>query len=291
MMEIAYTMKRRYTGFTIFSSNFRFLLIGLIGKGFSELLYFILVWIWPYRQKVISRNIKIAFPTISKQDHDRYGRSYYRHLSDLIIEPFLFNLCNKRHLSRLIEFDNLNLLSNLLADGKDVVLMGSHYGNWEYLSILGETTETEVVVAYSPLRNSWLNKRLLKVRSRFGMTLVPKQEWYRASLKYVSKRPTIFLAIADQRPKTATKESVEFLNKKTYIQCGAARLACHRQSAVVYLDVIKTARNTYRYRFVEITKRAESIAPIIESYHQLLEASIHRQPELWLWSHNRWKFD
>ena len=83
----------------------------------------------------------------------------------------------------------------------------------------------------------------------------------------------------------------EFLNQETAFLDGGEVLARKFGYAVTYVHITSPKRGYYRARFELITDEPATTAPgeITLRYAELLEANIRQQPELWLWSHNRWK--
>ncbi|MCF0060326.1 lysophospholipid acyltransferase family protein [Dyadobacter chenwenxiniae] len=259
---------------------------------FSHLIYLIFKHIWAYRKKVILKNLAICFPAHSENENAQLADKYYRHLASLIVEPFIVRNIAQKDLAKFINYANPSLIHQLLSERRDIVLMVSHYGNWEYLFSMPLITDSSVLAAYSPVSNGLLNEKLKRLRSRFGIKLIPKANWYRSAVNWRESKPTIFINVADQRPPVAGKNAIEFFGNHTYIQSGAARIAIKRNSAVVYLDVHKRGANKYQFRFNLLVKEAGGMqeTEIMKLYYTALEKNIRRQPELWLWSHNRWKF-
>jgi KDO2-lipid IV(A) lauroyltransferase len=72
---------------------------------------------------------------------------------------------------------------------------------------------------------------------------------------------------------------------------GAERIASKNHQAIVFIEVIQRKRGYYEAEFKMITRHPEQLKEfeVTDIYYQMLEANIRRQPELWLWSHNRWK--
>lgn len=270
--------------------RFRLVLRGW--RSLADVIFLILLRLWPYRRNVILINLARCFPNLNEKEVRQMVARYFRHLADLIVAPFMISNLRRSELDRLIRYENMELIKQLLAENKSIVLMASHYGNWEYLLSLPLQTECQVLAAYSPVSNRLINTWLCKMRSRFGIKLIPKSEWYRQTLGWCSRTPTIFVTIADQRPPESGKYYLDFMNRKTFIQSGAARIAMNRNAAVVYLDVMREERNAYRFRFSLIASEARQLgeAGIMEQYYKALETTIKRRPELWLWSHDRWKF-
>ena len=103
--------------------------------------------------------------------------------------------------------------------------------------------------------------------------------------------------IADQSPKwQATHHWTPFLRHQTAFFIGSERIARQVDAALYYVRVTRPRRGYYRAELVLITLNPQSPEldiqseyPATDRYTQLLEQQIREQPELWLWTHNRWK--
>nr|WP_262924040.1 lysophospholipid acyltransferase family protein [Spirosoma liriopis] len=269
-------------------------LLLFIAKGLSFVLFVILRYGLRYRYRMIITNLTRAFPGRSTLEYRELLNGYYRHISDLCVEPFLFFCASDAHREQLARFTNPDLLSTLHQAHRPVVLLASHYGNWEYLVKLPQLTDYPVYTAYSPIKNHWLNRLLIYLRSRLGMSLIPKQNFYRQALM-VLRDPhdlPLLLLIADQRPGPgSTKHHLPFLHQDTAVQIGAERMAMLSNAAVLSIEARQTARFQYQFTFRLLSEQAAKTVPlaITRQYYQALERVITHAPVFWLWSHNRWK--
>ena len=61
--------------------------------------------------------------------------------------------------------------------------------------------------------------------------------------------------------------------------------------AVFYMEVSRVKRGYYEVEFKLVTREPDKMPEyaVTDRYFQLLEDTIRKRPELWLWSHNRWK--
>src|SRR5690606_31232357 len=109
-------------------------------------------------------------------------KDYYQHLSNLIVESFLFANTNKKDLRFLVKFNNLEVIEKLIQQKREVIVLASHLGNWEYLQALPLHLNVPVLAAYSPLSNKPMDKLMLNMRKKYGTQLIPKQNWYKAIL-------------------------------------------------------------------------------------------------------------
>ncbi len=266
----------------------------LLAGFWAELIYLVLRYAIRYRYETIYGNLSQAFPTKRPPEIRRLLKRYYRHLSDLCVEPFLFAVASPHLRARLACFINTELLNQLHQAQRPVVLLASHYGNWEYLIQLPLYCPYPVYTAYSPPRKRWVDFLLGRLRKRFGVQLIPQQSFYRQMLARTKQpaKSALMVLIADQRPGPASlKHQLLFLHQATYVQLGAERLAQQLEAAVVFVDCVKVSRFCYEYRLKGVNlspKQAEPLA-LTQCYFEQLEKQIHRSPAYWLWSHDRWK--
>lgn len=259
----------------------------------SILLSFLLRFVLQYRKSVIRKNLTSSFPTKPSREIRKLMSAYYRHMSDLLLEPFLFYLAPERLRKRLANYINPEVLELLYTDRRPVIVFASHYGNWEYLINLPQVTDYPVYSAYSPIKNSLLDSLMIRLRSFLGVKLIPKKGFYRQALSLLRQTaiPNLLVVIADQRPAPGNdKFHISFLDQDTAVQTGGERMAASSHAAVVYVESQKRSRFSYEFTFrlMEHPDRSTPLS-ITKAYYHFLEKSISRAPSYWLWSHNRWK--
>ncbi len=219
--------------------------------------------------------------------------AYYHHMSDLLLEPFLFYLAPAMLRKRLATYTNPEVLERLYRAGRPVIVFASHYGNWEYLINLPQVTDYKVYTAYSPIKSGPLDRLMIRLRSFMGVQLIPKKGFYRQALSLLRQTatPKLLIVIADQRPAPGNdKFHIPFLDQDTAVQTGGERMAASSDAAIVYVESRKNAQFSYEFTFktMENTDRVVPMS-ITKAYYRFLEKSISLAPSYWLWSHNRWK--
>ena len=78
-----------------------------------------------------------------------------------------------------------------------------------------------------------------------------------------------------------------FLNQETAFLVGSDKMAKKCNQQLIYPHITQKKKGYYELEFKIIPMNSE-IEPV-ETYAKLLEKNIQEQPELWLWSHRRWK--
>ena len=98
--------------------------------------------------------------------------------------------------------------------------------------------------------------------------------------------------VADQRPPRSESQFwTKFLNQDTAVYLGIEKLSKKYNMVIVFFHIDKVGRGYYEVTPEIITDEPESLKPyeITEKHVELLEEEIRLRPELWMWSHRRWK--
>lgn len=258
----------------------------------ADVIYFFLAYILRYRKDIIDRNLKNSFPNKTHKERRKIRNKYYLHLSDLLVESVKNFTISKSSLDKRMTFENIDFMDNIYSQGKSVITMGGHYGNWERFAIaIGNRTKHEQYGIYKPIKNKFINKQMKLSRQRYGMQMISML----MTKKYFIKAPEILKTIVfgvDQwtsNPKAAYW--AKFLNQDTTFFPAAENLARQFDWAVVYCSLVRTKRGYYHatYELITMNPKDEPVGAIMESFVNKLEATIKRNPPYWLWSHRRWK--
>jgi KDO2-lipid IV(A) lauroyltransferase len=260
---------------------------------FSDFLAFFLFYIIKYRKDVIFNNLKNAFPNKSQRELKRIARNYYRNLSDIILEVIKLRSIGSDQLLKRFSFENIDIFRKLFDEGKSIIVTIGHCGNWEWMgTALGLITEQKGYAIVKPLSDKRFNQYMTFLRTRLNKdSVIPFKDTFRALIKNKEKL-TFNVFAADQTP---TKSEINywgnFLNQETGFFLGIEKIAVSLDMGVVFVDIRRTARGRYNGVFELITDnpKASEEHEIIKKYISLLEKSITRAPDNWLWSHKRWK--
>ena len=98
--------------------------------------------------------------------------------------------------------------------------------------------------------------------------------------------------ISDQSPiLRADTGWIEFFNQPTAFIDGGARIGLRFGIPIYFTYAERIKADSYKIRHVEIYDGKEQVESIeiVRRYAQHLEALVRECPELWMWSHNRWK--
>lgn len=263
----------------------------------SDVLFVLVYYVLRYRRHVVRQNLDVAFAEKSEGERRGIERRFYRHFCDIFIETLKHFTISHSSIRRRMEFRGVELLRESYESGRACGVYLGHYANWEWISSLPlwvDTDRCQCVQFYRRLDNKVLNRLEERMRSRWGSVNVPANESIRYMARYrTAKRPFIIGFIADQTPWWGDIHYwTSFLgHAETPVFTGAERIMRKFDMDVFYLDVRRVRRGYYiaEYKRITRTPREHPEYWITEQYTRMMEHTILRAPEFWLWSHNRWK--
>jgi KDO2-lipid IV(A) lauroyltransferase len=259
---------------------------------FADVLYLVFRTIWPYRKSVIERNLQNAFPDKSTAELKIIRNKFYRHLSDLLVESIRNFGISAKELKSRMQVENPELMNKLLNNKRNILLVGGHYGNWEWvISSQSLLFQQHAIGLGKPLSNSYLDQKINALRARFGMDIVHAKN-YKDYISKTYENGFAMLTLSDQVPGHSLKSYwMCFLNQQTAVLYGAEQMAHECDLSVVFFSLKKIKRGYYSMHLELICESPKGLpyGAITEKHTRLLEDTIIEQPEFWLWSHKRWK--
>jgi KDO2-lipid IV(A) lauroyltransferase len=261
---------------------------------FSDILFLLLYYFPSYRKKVVTENLRNSFPEKSAKEIALIGRKFYRHLADLFIETLKLTHLTNKELTKRFTIKNPELLETLYNSGRDLVVVHSHYNNWEWLICLPLYTKYKCISIFKPVRNRLFNSLMNNYRSRNNMGLTPMNHVVREIIENRKRQiRTLYGFIADQTPaKAEIRYYTSFLNQDTPVFLGIEKIAAKYDMAVVFFNVQKIRRGYYNLTVELLFERTNGLPEykVTETHVRRLEEVIRENPEYWIWSHRRWKY-
>lgn len=259
----------------------------------SDILYVFLYYIVKYRRKVVLKNLLNAFPEKSESEIKLIQKRFYHYLADLMLESIKTISISANEIKKRFVFKNLEILKTYLQDGRSVIAVSGHYGNWEWGPVaIGLELKEKVLVVYKPLSDKRFEELINSMRSRFGSIMIPMKHTLRKVIEYKNE-PNVLVLVGDQTPtREESQYFTSFLNQQTAVFLGVEKIALKLKNPIVYFSINRIRRGYYECVVKSLIDNPENTKEyeITEAHTKELEKNIHFQPEYWLWSHKRWKF-
>ncbi|MBN8653810.1 MAG: lysophospholipid acyltransferase family protein [Cytophagales bacterium] len=277
-----------YYGFIIPISHLPFRVLYVISDG----LYFIIYRVIGYRKKVVLQNIAQSFPDKTAAEHVQIVNGFYRHLCDLVVESLKVFTISQAEVNERMKVVNPDFIDRFYDQGKNVIMAGGHYNNWELFAVaIDASIKHKAVAIYKPLSSLFFDKKMRESRSKYGLEMISTRKVEEEFKRANAPLRTIIFGF-DQSPRSAKKcYWSTFLNQDTAMLFGVEKYAKEYNFPVVYARINKVSRGHYITEFVESIEDPlnTGYGEITKRMNDLLEKDILKQPEYWLWSHKRWK--
>jgi Kdo2-lipid IVA lauroyltransferase/acyltransferase len=259
----------------------------------SSGLYGLVFYILRYRKKIVLANLRQAFPEKTEAERIRIAKKFYKNFIDSFVETIKLFSTGKKMIQKRLE-SNYEVYDYLHQKGKSFQMHACHQFNWEWINHhMSMHIPQTVLGVYMPISNKAFEKIFLDLRQRYNTTMIPATDMKNSFLSWRGKEHVLVL-VADQNPgHPANSYWFDFLGKTAPFIKGPERYAREKGCAVVFSKSVKVKRGYYRLEHELITEDASQLTEteLTRRFVHFVSDLIHKQPENWLWSHRRWKFD
>lgn len=261
----------------------------------SDFLYFLVYRLIGYRKKVVKTNLVNSFPEKSEAEINQIMSDFYRFLCDLIVESIKCFTISMDELDKRLTIEYPEEYRECVRNNESAIFVLGHYANWEYaqLQFANRAKERQNFLGvYKKLGNKAMDNFLIDVRGRGGTELVEMKGVRQRIQKAVNENePFVLGLISDQSPGRERGYWMNFLHQDTPVFLGVERYAKRLNTKVFFVNLDRTKRGHYKMRILPLVMDPANTKPgeITEIHTKHLEEIIKKKPELWLWSHKRWK--
>ena len=265
----------------------------------SFVLYPLLYYVVHYRRSMVMSNIRYCFPEKSEAACKQMARQFYHHFADLCVEIIHAYRISDEELRERVVFEGLDEAQAAFLQQKGGVFMLGHMGCWEWMADVAKRVDRNRIhtnVIYLKLDNKSADCIMMQIREKRGCTPIEMHKLLREAvrLRKESSKAEVYCMLADQKPSWRSLQFyTDFFGHNTPFLTGSEKIARKFAYPVYYADITMPSRGHYSIRLLPITTNAQCCEEgfVSREYVKLLEANIIKQPSIWLWSHNRFKWN
>jgi len=258
---------------------------------FSDLAFLLVYRVLGYRKKVVLDNLRTAFPDRTEAAREAIARRFYRNFTDTFIETIKFISAPPSFFRRHFQAD-FSEVREIYRDGRSIHFHIGHNFNWELVNLaMPEHLPGPLIGVYLPLTARPVDRLFYKIRSRFGTRLVAAFRMSREMMPFRGQQYILGL-IADQSPPGPQRAYwTRFFGKPTAFLRTPEDAARRNNSPVFFYHTTRLRRGYYQGHLHLASAQPASLPPgeLTRRYARYLEQVMTDHPELWLWSHRRWK--
>ncbi len=247
-----------------------------------------------YRRKVTLDNLRHAFPDLPDTSLRSFALNAYRSFGVTFFEILWLPQATQRSTETIVHCENTDELRKIAGEGKGVLLLTAHFGNWEMLAhslrfVFGKPIGVVAKEQANPYVDAAINRR----RELCENYVITMNKAVREVLRAL-KSGGIVGMLADQ---TAAKESiaVPFFGREVPTYQGPALFALRTRAPLLLGFAVRQPDGTYRTRFDRVPMEdlpdasPENVLELTRRHVALTERAIRQHPEQWMWMHRRWK--
>ena len=265
-----------------------------IHYAFSDVIFFLNYFLIGYRKKVVFDNIKNSFPQKSKHELKKIEKNFFLNFSDYIVETVKSLTISETELKVRMQHINQNIFQEAKDEGKNIIFLAGHVFNWEWITALASIIpQQKCYPVYRKASNRFWNEQIVKIRNRFGNESIEANDVIRHIFRNKNDGNSVYMFVADQSPNHVNVDlGMTFLKQMTPVFIGYDKLATRMDLAFVYCEMKKVKRGFYQVNYYRIYPEGDAFEEfeVVKKFHQLLENTINKRPDNYLWSHRRWKY-
>ena len=231
------------------------------------------------------KNLSLAFPKKTPQEREHILQGVWENLGRVVGEfPHMDTIATS--LSR-VEVVNGDRIDKLRDDGRPGIFISAHLANWE-LPHLTVTGHGLAIALISRPPNNWILRWFLEyVRHNSLVHLILKGASGSKELLKLLQQGGHVGILVDQR--LSEGELIPFFGKEAFTAVGPSKLAAKYKAPLVPVQVERLKGAHFRVTFHEPLELESTPEKTTEVLNEIIEKWIKKNPEQWLWLHNRWK--
>ena len=241
-------------------------------------------------KKTIDENIKRAIPNISEENLNKIKTSMWNNYGRVFAEYIFIKDFRNGKLKENIEIEGKDILDEIKRKNSQVVFISGHFSNFELMAMSLEKNEIKLATIYRPLNNMFLNLVMETIRKKYICKNQIKKGigGLKNLIKYKKKNYSTALMI-DQRVSEGVLSNL--FNKQALTTTIPAQLVKKYDIPIVPVFIERIGNIKYKVIIKKpvVFSKEHSIIEITEKLNEILEKMIIKNPEQWIWSHNRWK--
>ena len=241
--------------------------------------------------KICHSNISKAFPDLNKKERNKILKKMWFNYGRILAEyMFIKDFRTNEDFSKKIVVENQDILEKIRKDSKPVIFVSGHFNNFELMAMHIEKSGIELAAIYRPLNNKYLNPIMENIRKKYICKNQIKKgiSGTKETLKFFKNNTSIALMI-DQRVSEGIKSKL--FNEDAFTTTIPAQFIKKFDALVVPIYIERTFNTNFKLKIYEPLKfsKNDKVEDITLKLNRFLEKLIIKNPEQWIWTHNRWK--
>jgi len=244
-----------------------------------------------FRSKnTIAKNILIAFPNTNHNFRSNIAKKMWKNYGKILTEYVFIKNFRENKTEKFLKVKGQKILDKIKISKDPVIFVSGHFNNFELMAMHIEKSGIDLAAIYRPLNNNFLNPLMENIRKKYICSKQIKKgiSGTKKILKFFNSGTSVALMI-DQRVSQGIKAN--FFGKLAYTTTIPAQFVKKFNAKIVPIYIERLKENKFSLEIYDplVFNKTCSILEITNKLNHILEKMILKNPDQWIWTHNRWK--
>lgn len=244
-----------------------------------------------YRRRTVA-NLRMVFPDWSEAEVQRVAMGVFEHFGKTMARFFGGGRETAEEILASVEFHGLDVVDRALEEGRGVMVITAHFGNWERMAQAACLRGYRLSVVARDANQERTTKVVNDVRKGHGIEVFSRGKAARELFRRLRDNQIIAMLV-DQNSRHIL---VPFFGIPAGTTDGPGLVHLATGAPIVTVFAYERPDGTYHaeIRRLELPERTgdreEDVKGIMGAINDATERAVRRHPEQWLWMHDRWRW-
>ena len=245
------------------------------------------------QRKLAYKHIQQALDITDERTIKTNVKNCFSNLGKNMVEFMLFPRMNPNLLRQYVRFEGVQHVENALAKGKGAIILTGHFGNWELLAASISTTVAPLTPIVRELRSPRLNALVSRYREKAGYSTIDRDTGVRQALRCL--RNNNLLGIVADVDTSVNGVFVDFFGRPAYTPYSPIAFALKTGATILPSFIVRQPDGTHQaiieppLTLERCDDKEKELVINTQKYTKVIESYIRKNPEQWIWMHQRWK--
>jgi KDO2-lipid IV(A) lauroyltransferase len=243
-------------------------------------------YIFAFRDKrFVTKNLKTIFPEKSAEEIAKIRIWLFRNFAKYLVDFFRYEKLDNEYIKKNIRIDNLSYFDDALKNGKGVIILSAHIGNWELGAVVVALSGYPLWAVALEHKEKEVNDFFDSQRKSKGVNVIPFSKAVRQCLDLLNDNKII--ALVGDRDFTGNGVITDFFGKRARFPDGPAAFALKTGASILPCFMVRNPDDSFTlkiekpFQFVSQGDKKEDIKMCIHEYIKIFEGYIRNYPEQW----------
>lgn len=243
-------------------------------------------------RRIVRKNLRVV---LEKVDQRRLGyetRWVFRNFAKYLVDFFRFSKLDKEFINKFITIEGRGYLDKALSEGKGVIMVAAHLGNWELsavvIALLGYPLNA-IVLSHT---NKKIDQLFVRQRSGKGVNVIPLGFAIRSCFRALSDNQIV--ALLGDRIFSGQGLRIDFFGKKAIMPKGPAVFSIKSGAPIIFTFMIREKDDKFKLMFEPMPSYVLTgnldldIKTVTKEILKVLEKYIKKYPSQWFMTADLW---